>query len=52
MRIIPFFYLSYDKNGLEVQTKSETNAKGETKTKVLKVSRKREENFYEFFEFQ
>ncbi len=51
--MIPFFYLTYEKNGLDLQQVTEAvNGGNQTKTKVLKVMRNRQNNFFEFFEFE
>ena len=49
MRLVPFFYLSFAENGLQLSQVTDPNS---AKTKILKVMRQRETNVYEFFEFQ
>lgn len=48
MVMIPFMYLTFEEDGLGLQQITEVN----NKTKVLKVSRKRENKQHEFFEFK
>ena len=47
MRIVPFLYLSYERTGLSLQKLTGEDGK----TRVLKVSRERPNDYQEFFEF-
>lgn len=56
MQMVPFFFISYDGDGLQLQqVKNLTNSSAETahgKTMALKVMREKEPNVFESFEFQ